>query len=105
MNVSNAISGGGQRKVRSQIDLKELNCASCVPVIERGLEKIEGVESAKVNYLLSRLYVTFDPGRTNESMIEATLEKLGYRLRHKNYEGPVTRLLSRFGRHAGEKGK
>jgi len=74
--VSQNQNGGKGRKARSEIDLKKLDCASCVPRIEKRLKEIEGVESAKVNYLLNRLYVTFDLELTNESIIEATVEKL-----------------------------
>lgn len=96
--MSNTEAEKEQRRARRQIDLQSLNCTSCVPVIERQLKKIDGIESAKVNYLLNRLYVDYDPTKVDESKIELAVEKLGHRLRYKKYESLLHRLLSKFGR-------
>jgi len=81
---------------QAQIDLRGLDCASCVPRIEKQLKRVKGIEDARVSYLLNRLYVTFDPSKINRSETEAAIEKLGYRLRHKGYESLLHRLLNRL---------
>lgn len=83
-------------KAHAQIDLHGLDCASCVPRIEKQLKRVQGIEDARVSYLLNRLCVTFDPSKINRSEIEAAIERLGYRLRYKKYESSLRRVLSRL---------
>ncbi len=84
------------KKIQAQIDLQGLDCASCVLRIENQLKRVKGVDDARVSYLMNRLYVTFDPSKINRSGIEAAIEKLGYRLRYKRYEGLTHRVLGRL---------
>ena len=84
------------KKTQAQIDLQGLDCASCVLRIENQLKRVRGIDDARVSYLMNRLYVTFDPSKINRSGIEAAIEKLGYRLRYKRYEGLLQRVLSRL---------
>lgn len=60
------------------ITIKGMTCAACANRIEKGLGRIEGVESANVNLALEKASVTFDPEKVDLSKLEKTIEKLGY---------------------------
>ncbi len=55
-----------------------MTCASCVARVERELEKLEGVHDAGVNLATERASVSYDPERTDVSVLLAAIEKSGY---------------------------
>ncbi|MGD6794466.1 heavy metal translocating P-type ATPase [Metabacillus indicus] len=66
-------------------NLKETNfqitgmtCAACSNRIEKGLNKLEGVEQATVNLALEKASVTFDQAKTSSAAIHQKVEDLGY---------------------------
>lgn len=75
-----------------------MDCASCVLVIEKKLNEIEGVREAKANYLLGKVSITYDPERVLVSKIEEAIEKLGYRVSYKKYPGIKEKLSRVLGR-------
>ena len=64
---------------RLDLVVEGVHCAACIRRIERGLERLGGLQSARVNLTTRRLAVTWpgDPARAGE--ILATVEGLGYR--------------------------
>ncbi|HCP80799.1 MAG TPA: ATPase [Octadecabacter sp.] len=58
-----------------QYSLPTIHCAACIGKIERGLSKISGVRSVRVNLSLKRLTVE---GAVDPSKIEAGLADLGF---------------------------
>ena len=40
--------------------LKNIDCAACALKIEDGVNKLEGVESSSLNFMLLKFFVTFD---------------------------------------------
>lgn len=60
--------------------VKGMHCASCSSVIERTFKKIEGVQSAEVNYGTEKAKVSFDPSKTNLHDLSKRIEPLGYSL-------------------------
>ncbi len=65
--------------------VKGMHCASCSSVIEKTFKKIDGVESAEVNYGTEKAKVSFDESKTNPHDLSKHIEPLGYSL-----EVPVT---------------
>ena len=65
--------------------VKGMHCASCSSIIERAFKKIDGVQSADVNYGTEKAKVSFDPSKTNPHDLSKHIEPLGYSL-----EVPVT---------------
>lgn len=63
---------------QATLQLLGMTCAACATRIEKGLNKIEGVEDATVNFAMERATVTFDPAVTNLSHLEMGIQKLGY---------------------------
>ena len=60
--------------------VKGMHCASCSSVIEKTFKKIEGVQSAEVNYGTEKAKVSFDPSKTNPHDLSKHIEPLGYSL-------------------------
>lgn len=57
-----------------------MHCASCSSVIEKTFKKVEGVQSAEVNYGTEKAKVSFDPSKTNPHDLSKHIEPLGYSL-------------------------
>ncbi len=60
--------------------IKGMHCASCANIIEKIFKKIEGVDSAEVNYGTETAKVSFDSSKTNPHHLSQQIEKLGYSL-------------------------
>ncbi|MEX1103172.1 MAG: HAD-IC family P-type ATPase, partial [Dehalococcoidia bacterium] len=59
------------------LDIQGMTCASCVRRVERALGKVEGVETASVNFASETARVTLGRDVPTESLISA-VEKAGY---------------------------
>jgi Cu2+-exporting ATPase len=55
-----------------------IHCAACVWLIERGMMRAGGVQSANVNLAGKRLHIRWDNQRVKLSTLIATLAKIGY---------------------------
>ncbi|HWI47811.1 MAG TPA: heavy metal translocating P-type ATPase [Rummeliibacillus sp.] len=60
------------------LDIQGMTCAACSARIERGLNKLEGVEQATINLALETGHVFFDSAQLNEDALIAKIQKLGY---------------------------
>ncbi|MDR3092085.1 MAG: cadmium-translocating P-type ATPase [Clostridiales bacterium] len=61
------------------LDIRGMTCAACAARIERALNKMDGVETASVNFAAEKASVSFDPGTVRFSAVKAAVEKLGYK--------------------------
>ena len=57
-----------------------MTCAACAARIEKGLNKLPGVEKANVNLAVEKASVSFDPSQTTINDISAKIEDLGYQV-------------------------
>ncbi|GIN57298.1 copper-translocating P-type ATPase [Lederbergia ruris] len=71
---------GAQKEVSLQI--QGMTCAACANKIEKGLNKIDGVVDANVNFAIEKTKVVYDPEKTNVQDFEDKIEKLGYHVVH-----------------------
>ena len=55
-----------------------MTCASCASVIEYGLKKEKGINSASVNLASEKAYIDFDSKITSEKNIRKIIKNLGY---------------------------
>jgi len=55
-----------------------IHCAACVWLIERGLQRVPGVESANVNLAARRLHLRWDNRRAKLSDVIHALARIGY---------------------------
>ncbi|UCH02882.1 MAG: cation transporter [Candidatus Bathyarchaeota archaeon] len=74
------------------IPLIRMDCPTCIPVLEREVKRLEGVTNVQGNYLNKTLKVIYDPDRVQIEEIEATIERVGYRIAYKKYSEPFSRL-------------
>jgi copper chaperone CopZ len=80
------------------IPVLRMDCPTCIPVLEREVLKVEGVEEVRGNFLGKTLKVTFDPSKAQLVEIEAAIERVGYRIAYKKYPNPLSRLRDIFKR-------
>lgn len=73
-----------------------MDCPTCIPVLEREVMKLEGVEDSRGNYITKVLKVTYDASRVQLAEIETAIERVGYRIAYKKYPGPLSRLKELF---------
>lgn len=55
-----------------------MTCAACAIRIEKGLNKLEGVTEANVNFAMEKASITYDPAKVDIRRLEEGIEKLGY---------------------------
>jgi len=66
-----------------------MTCANCAFTIERNLNKVEGVDEARVNFANERAKVIFDPGVVKGGDLVALVEELGYGVATAHVELPI----------------
>ncbi|MEH6944547.1 heavy metal translocating P-type ATPase [Bacillus sp. JJ722] len=67
----------GQSK-EATFNVTGMTCAACSTRIEKGLNKMEGVEQANVNLALEKSTITYDPDKVKPEELQQKIEKLGY---------------------------
>ncbi|SFL54802.1 Cu+-exporting ATPase [Paenibacillus sp. 1_12] len=72
------VQGATDATKQTTLPITGMTCAACANRIEKGLNKLEGVTSANVNFALEKASVTYDPAITGISNMEDTIKKLGY---------------------------
>ncbi|CAM4438504.1 heavy metal translocating P-type ATPase [Paenibacillus tarimensis] len=63
---------------QTTLQVTGMTCAACANRIEKGLNKLEGVSAANVNFALEKASVTYDPGKVDVQRLEESIRKLGY---------------------------
>jgi P-type Cu+ transporter len=63
---------------KESIKISGMSCAACAVRIEKGLNKLEGVKLANVNFAMEKATVEFDDSQINPERFEETIQKLGY---------------------------
>lgn len=63
---------------QTSLQITGMTCAACANRIEKGLNKLEGVSEANVNFAIERATVTYDPSVTDVAKMEEKIQKLGY---------------------------
>lgn len=76
---------------KSNLSLSGMHCASCAGIIERTIKKLDGVESANVNFATEKALVKFDEEKISEDKIIEAVKKAGYKAtaineKDKNFE-------------------
>ncbi|MGP0128223.1 MAG: heavy metal translocating P-type ATPase [cyanobacterium endosymbiont of Rhopalodia musculus] len=60
------------------LKLQGMSCAGCASAIEKVIQEVEGVTLGNVNFAISRATVTYDPTKTNLSVIQQAVRNAGY---------------------------
>lgn len=62
----------------ASLQITGMTCAACATRIEKGLNKMDGVEQATVNLALEKSTIQYDPSKLREEDFEKKIEALGY---------------------------
>ena len=73
-----------------------MDCPTCIPVLEREIRRLKGVDEVQGNYMNKTLKVTYDPNKVQLEKIEAAIERVGYRIAYKKYPGVISRMMERL---------
>ncbi|MDW3686545.1 mercury resistance system periplasmic binding protein MerP [Cupriavidus sp. CV2] len=60
------------------LDVTKMDCAACPLTVRVALEKVRGVDSAKVDFKTRRAVVLFDPAKTSPQALTAATANAGY---------------------------
>ncbi len=82
------------------IPIIRMDCPTCIPLLEKEVAKLKGVEAVRGSYMSKMLRVTFDAEVTQLAEIEAAVERLGYRIAYKKYPSALSRLRGLFKRES-----
>lgn len=63
---------------KKALDIEGMTCTACANAVERVTKKLDGVESASVNYASEKLNVTYDASKVSLDQIKAAVHKAGY---------------------------
>lgn len=74
----------------SSIQITGMTCAACATRIEKGLNKMEGVEQATVNLALEKSSIKYDPSKLSAVDLEKKIEALGYGVVKEKAEFEIT---------------
>lgn len=69
-------AGAAERTVTLAVE--GMTCASCPYIVEKALERVEGVADANVSYEKSTAVVHFDGARTNTEALTRATAAAGY---------------------------
>lgn len=78
-----------ERKETS-LQITGMTCAACATRIEKGLNKMEGVEKANVNLALEKSLIKYDPEKLTSKDFEKKIEDLGYGVVKEKKEFSIT---------------
>ncbi len=67
-----------------------MTCANCAANIERGLNKLNGIRDAAVNFAAEQAMVSFDAGQLNITDLVASVRRSGYSVPAAHIELPIT---------------
>ncbi|KGR89727.1 ATPase P [Ureibacillus massiliensis 4400831 = CIP 108448 = CCUG 49529] len=74
----------------TSIQISGMTCAACATRIEKGLNKMEGVEQATVNLALEKSSIKYDSSKLSETDFEKKIEALGYGVVKQKAEFDIT---------------
>lgn len=72
-----------KKTTQSTLQISGMTCASCANRIEKGLNKVEGVSKANVNFALETASVEYSPSEVGLADMVTKIEKLGFKARAK----------------------
>ena len=85
--------------MEKNLKITGMTCSACAGRIERTLNKLDGIDEAKVNFATEKLYVTFNETQITENDIVSAIKKAGYGIddgQQKEKMPPEKILLIRF---------
>jgi copper chaperone CopZ/thiol-disulfide isomerase/thioredoxin len=78
------------------IPITEMDCPTCVTILEKEVKKLPGVAEARANYITKTVRVTYDSDLARIIDIEAAIERVGYHVAYKTYPSAASRIKNLF---------
>jgi len=78
------------------IPIAQMDCSTCVPILEKEILKLNGVKEARANYLTKMVKVVYDSDLVRLSEIESAIERVGYQIAYKKYPTVASKLKGLF---------
>jgi thioredoxin 1 len=78
------------------IPIAQMDCSTCVPILEKEILKLKGVKEARANYLTKIVKVVYDSDLVRLSEIESAVERVGYQIAYKKYPSVASKLKGLF---------
>ena len=60
------------------LDVSNMTCAACPITVRKALEKVPGVDSAKIDLKTHRAVVSFDPAKTTPELLTKATTDAGF---------------------------
>lgn len=80
-------SEGDRKGETVSLSISGMHCSSCAGLIERNLQKVEGVKKANVNFTAEKAMVVYDPKQTGVESLVESVKKAGYTAELERKEG------------------
>ncbi|MFF5995050.1 heavy metal translocating P-type ATPase [Lysinibacillus sp. KU-BSD001] len=79
-----------EQKKEKTLQISGMTCAACATRIEKGLNKLPGVEKASVNLALEKSVIQYNPQQIDEKVFEEKIQALGYEVVKERKEFTIT---------------
>ncbi|WP_431026769.1 heavy metal translocating P-type ATPase [Lysinibacillus sp. LZ02] len=79
-----------EQKKEKTLQISGMTCAACATRIEKGLNKLPGVEKASVNLALEKSVIQYNPQEIDEKAFEEKIQALGYEVVKERKEFTIT---------------
>src|SRR5690625_1773052 len=77
-------------KVKSTLQVRGMTCTNCAASVEKGINKLPGVNEATVNFALEQLTVQYDPAEISLADLKKEVNKIGYDVVEQETEFDIT---------------
>ena len=81
-----------------EIPIEGMTCAACAARISRGLNGLDGVAEANVNYATARAVLSYHQDSVDPATFDATIVKLGYAVAAEDADDTTEQHLAELGR-------
>ena len=81
-----------------ELPIEGMTCAACTARISRGLNGLDGVAEANVNYATARAVVSYHQDSVDPATFDATIVKLGYAVAAEDADDTTEQHLAELGR-------
>ena len=81
-----------------ELPIEGMTCAACAARISRGLNGLDGVAEANVNYATARAVVSYHQDSVDPAAFDATIVKLGYAVAAEDADDTTEQHLAELGR-------
>ena len=88
--MTTASNENTKKNKEASLQITGMTCAACATRIEKGLNKMDGVELATVNLALEKSTIQYDPSKLREEDFEKKIEALGYGVVKQKTEFAIT---------------